>query len=196
MSSCGDNSYGGYDRYFMSPTPIVPISHTTPPWVVFSHGSESGPVGTKINALAKVAERHNLHWVSIDYRGISDPEERVQKLITSRIREWGRPILVGSSLGAHVCTKASVELNSSSLFLMASAFYMPGYETLTPVPHRCPITMVHGWNDDVVPIENSVRYAKAHQAYLHLLPSDHRLTDQLPELEYLFAHHLRRFLEI
>jgi alpha/beta superfamily hydrolase len=167
-------------------------ANAVPPMVVFSHGSDSGPVGTKINALATVAERHGCAWVSIDYRGIADPTARVHKLVAERQASWGRPILVGSSLGAHVCTAASVALNARSLFLMAPAFYMPGFEALTPTPHACPVTLVHGWWDDVVPVSHSVRFANTHHSYLHLLPGDHRLTEQLAEIEVLFAQHLRR----
>ena len=36
--------------------------------VVFSHGKESGPTGSKIQALMKVAERHNAELLSVNYR--------------------------------------------------------------------------------------------------------------------------------
>lgn len=36
--------------------------------VVFSHGKESGPWGSKIQALAKVAERLGGDVISVDYR--------------------------------------------------------------------------------------------------------------------------------
>lgn len=50
------------------------------PTVVFSHGQESGPWGTKINAMSKEAQNLGFEVESIDYQGISDPTERVQKL--------------------------------------------------------------------------------------------------------------------
>ena len=34
-------------------------------------------------------------------------------------------------------------------------------------------------SDDIVPVENSIRWAREHQAQLHLLNSDHRLEDQI-----------------
>jgi pimeloyl-ACP methyl ester carboxylesterase len=159
-------------------------------WVIFSHGSESGPVGTKINALALVAESMGYDWESIDYRGIADPTARVHHLIAQQREIWGRPILVGSSLGAHVATAASARLNARSLFLMAPAFYMPGFESLTPLPHSCPITMVHGWQDEVVPVEHSIRYAKEHASTLICVQSDHRLSDQIQCLSDWFRWHL------
>jgi hypothetical protein len=39
--------------------------------------------------------------------------------------------------------------------------------------------IVHGWRDSIVPVENSIRWAREHRAALHLLDSDHRLEDQI-----------------
>src|SRR5271155_2392546 len=47
--------------------------------VVFSHGKESGPWGAKITAMAAVARDLNLSVESVDYRGIGDPTQRVEK---------------------------------------------------------------------------------------------------------------------
>ena len=52
--------------------------------VCFSHGKESGPWGSKIKCLAKVAERCGFAVESIDYQGIGDPDERVEKLLDWR----------------------------------------------------------------------------------------------------------------
>jgi fermentation-respiration switch protein FrsA (DUF1100 family) len=52
----------------------------------------------------------------------------------------------------------------AGVFVLAPAFFMPGYEQYTPQPPPgCPVTIVHGWNDTVVPPENSVRYARQHR---------------------------------
>lgn len=48
--------------------------------VIFSHGKESGPWGTKIKLLAEIAKLQGFDVDSIDYSGIDDPEQRVQKL--------------------------------------------------------------------------------------------------------------------
>jgi fermentation-respiration switch protein FrsA (DUF1100 family) len=69
--------------------------------------------------------------------------------------------------------------------------YMPGYEDLTPTPPELPIAIVHGWRDDVVPVENSIRFAQACHAQLHVLDGDHRLTENIGEINY----YLRRFIE-
>ena len=54
----------------------------------------------------------------------------------------------------------------------------------------CPASVVHGWRDDVVPYEHSVRFALSCKAALHLLESDHRLHNQLRVIQYLFEYFL------
>ena len=159
-------------------------------YVVFSHGKESGPWGTKISALAEIARAEGWQPESVDYRGIDDPQERVTRLLAYTREFQGRMVLVGSSMGGHVCTAGSRLLRAAGLFLMAPAFYMPGYEELTPVPPSCPISIVHGWRDDVVPVDNSIRFARQYNAALHLLDSDHRMQDRVSEIGNLFEYFL------
>ena len=49
--------------------------------VVFSHGKESGPHGTKIRVLSGIAEKHGWATDSIDYTDMMDPDERVTRLL-------------------------------------------------------------------------------------------------------------------
>jgi surfactin synthase thioesterase subunit len=56
---------------------------------------------------------------------------------------------------------------------------MAGYEEYTPQDVACPTVITHGWHDDIVPVENSIRWAREHRAALHLLDSGHRLEDQI-----------------
>jgi hypothetical protein len=51
---------------------------------------------------------------------------------------------------------------------------------------------VHGWNDDIVPADNSIRYARQYKCTLHMLDSDHRLTANLAEVCDLLDRFLRR----
>ena len=154
--------------------------------IIFSHGKDSEPWGSKIVALAACARDAGFQAESVDYRGIDDPQQRVVKLLAFAKPLSAKPILVGSSLGGHVATAASIELQASGLFLMAPAFYMPGYEQYTPRPATCPITIVHGWNDDIVPIDNSIRYAREYRATLHAINSDHRMTAQIDMIAACF----------
>ena len=160
--------------------------------VVFSHGKESGPWGNKISALAEVARDEGYEVESVDYRGIDDPRERVTRLLAFCRNFEGRLVLVGSSMGGHVCTAGSRLLRAEGLFLLAPAFYMPGYEELTPPPPDCPITIMHGWRDEVVPVANSIRFARRYGATLHVVDSDHRLQDRIGDMLVFFEHFLVR----
>ena len=51
----------------------------TMPAVYFSHGQDSGPWGTKIQAMAEAVRDLGCRAESVDYRGISDPGERVAR---------------------------------------------------------------------------------------------------------------------
>jgi len=147
--------------------------------VVFSHGKESGPWGSKIEAMAAAARDNGCAVESVDYRDLPDPLARVEKLLAVGASIAAPLVLVGSSMGGHVSGAAAARLHACGLFLLAPAFYMPGFEEHTPREVPCPAAIVHGWRDDIVPIENSIRWAREHRAALHILDSDHRLTDQI-----------------
>jgi pimeloyl-ACP methyl ester carboxylesterase len=158
--------------------------------VVFSHGKESGPWGAKITAMAAVVRDLGVKVESVDYRGLDDPGGRVRKLV-GLVKDFKEPVvLVGSSMGAHVSAAAASVLGPRGLFLLAPAFYMAGYEEYTPQDVACPTTIVHGWHDAIVPVESGIRWAREHDAALHVLNSDHRLEDQIETICLL----LRAFL--
>ena len=159
--------------------------------VVFSHGQESGPWGTKIRAMAELVEGLGMTAVSVDYRGIDDPTDRVGKLVAECAALAKPLVLVGSSMGGHVATAAATDVDATGLFVLAPAYYMEGYEDLTPKAPEVPIAIVHGWHDDVVPIENSIRFAAECAATLHIVDGDHRLTANIGEI----IAYLRLFLE-
>ena len=159
--------------------------------VIFSHGQESGPWGSKIRAMAELVKRLGCNADSIDYRGIADPAERVQKLLDECRDIDDALILVGSSMGGHVATAAAESLQAAGLFVLAPAYYVQGYEGLTPKPPELPICIVHGWHDEIVPVENSIRFARSCAATLHLVDGDHRLTGNIDEIN----NYLKRFIE-
>ena len=163
-------------------------SHGT---VYFNHGKESGPWGSKIKALAEVARLKGLAVESIDYQDLPDAGPRVERLVRSRAGQARGLILVGSSMGGYVATVASPVLKPEGLFLMAPAFYMPGYPEQNPVPNAQTVSVVHGWSDDVIPVEHSIRFAQKFSTTthlkLHLIEDDHRFSAQLPFLALLFG---------
>lgn len=158
--------------------------------VVFSHGREGGPSGRKILALCEIAEAEGYQAAAVDYRGIDDPQERVLMLSDFCRELSGDLVLVGSSLGAWVSLVAAPSLHVRGLFLMAPAITRPGLVPLRGEALAMPMTLVHGWRDEVVPCEQSVEFARAHGASLHLVQSDHRLHDALPLIRSLFQYFL------
>lgn len=161
--------------------------------VLFSHGQESGPWGTKIKAMAQCVRDMGCSADSIDYQGIADPTERVRKLVDEARDIEDSLILVGSSMGGHVATAAAATLGAAGLFVLAPAYYMPGFEALTPEPPGIPICIVHGWRDEIVPVDNSIRFARNCRAALHVLDGDHRLTANIEEINVYLAGFVARF---
>jgi alpha/beta superfamily hydrolase len=159
--------------------------------VVFAHGKESGPWGTKITTLAEVAKRRGHAVTSPDYSFTHDPQARVRHLLALAPSASKSLVLVGSSMGGYVSAMGCAALRPTGLFLMAPALYFQGWDKEPEaVPALC--TVVHGWRDDIVPPARSHRFAARHRAALHLLDSDHMLNDQLPMLSQLFDELLAR----
>lgn len=173
--------------------------------VVFSHGKEAGPWGSKICALAKVAERHTKRVISVNYREYPDgtmhnqdatgeAERRIAQLLATPLPAHRKLILVGSSMGGYVSTLSSQQLVVDGLFLMAPAFYFPGYAHQNPIPRATQTLVVHGWGDTIVPVEHSIRFSRQHSCDLHVLDGDHRLNGALPKIESLFDLFMQRIL--
>jgi len=171
--------------------------------IVFSHGKESGPNGAKIQRLAKVGSDAGAQVLSVDYNGMDDPELRVKKLLSHELPAHDQLFLVGSSMGGYVSTVASDALSAKGhqikgLFLLAPAFYLvddkghSDYAVREPKPNAETVEIVHGWDDDVVLVGHSIKFAQKHKAALHILDSDHRLNSVLPQLEVLFSEFLKR----
>ena len=158
--------------------------------VCFCHGRESGPWGTKIRRLALVAETFGCRVMSVDDRDTQDPDERVRRLVARR-SEFGSPlILVGSSMGGYVAAVASGELSPAGLFLLAPAVGLTHYAVADPAPVVPHLAIVHGWDDDIVPVENVVTFARRQRATLHLLADGHVLHSSLDQITCLFREFL------
>jgi len=158
--------------------------------ICFSHGKESGPVGTKILALTEVAEQSGHQTMSIDYRGMDEPEERINKLLSELNNVKGPLVLVGSSMGAYVSIVASHTIKPEGLFLMAPAVYLEGYDKVELLPQAEKIFVVHGWDDEIVPCNNVIKFAKKFKTDLYLCDDGHTLAASIDLLKDQF----RRFL--
>ena len=173
--------------------------------IVFSHGKESGPLGSKIRALMKVAEGRDALVMSVNYRehppgtvhdqdAAGEADRRVAQLLNTPLPAHRQLVLVGSSMGGYVSTLASQHLLVDGLFLMAPAFYLADYNHQQPVPRARATLVVHGWRDDIVPPVNSVQFAQRHRCELHMLDGDHRLNAALPKIVQLFELFLQNII--
>lgn len=158
--------------------------------VVFAHGKESGPWGSKIKHLAAIARKQGYAVESPDYSHSRDPQHRLAQLLELH-PQAEQLVLAGSSMGGYVSAMACKALRPDALFLMAPALYFDGFGG---DPEHCPsdTVVVHGWTDDVVPVERAIRFAQTRQAQLHLLDDGHRLASSLEFIGQVFARQLAR----
>ena len=160
----------------------------------FAHGKESGPWGFKIKRLAKVATTKGCSVDSIDYRDTMDPDLRVERLL-ARLQQETQPfILVGSSMGGYVSLVASASIQTRALFLIAPALYIPSFKTQQYTSTAEHIEVVHGWSDDVIPVQNSIDFARQADCSAHLISGDHPLNSSIESVEAIFVQFLNSVL--
>ena len=151
--------------------------------LIFSHGKESGPFGRKMVHLAHVALKKGCYVQSLDYTDLSCPEARAERLLEVLTRSAEPQLLVGSSMGGYVSLVASQQVPVAGLFLMAPAVGLPGYAMHDGFElETVPTAIVHGWRDEVVPVEQVIGFARQQRADLQLVDSDHRLSSAMPTL--------------
>ena len=164
--------------------------------VLFSHGHLSSPQSMKIAELTPIAEAAGLSIEAIDYRDLQDdPVARAERLIERVRAQSTAPILAGSSMGGWVSMHAAETVPVAGLFLMAPALFLEDRvpEGVVPesyTPRSEQVSVVHGWNDEIIPWQHSLRFAEANKAALHLLDTDHRLETALPQLKTVFSQFL------
>lgn len=164
--------------------------------VIFSHGKESGPWGSKIKRLAATAEQLVFSVDSIDYTGIVCPDERVEKLTAYLANETEPFVLVGSSMGGYVSLIAAEKYLPAGVFLLAPALYMSEYLRQDYRYNFNNLTILHGWSDDVISYKNSVKYCERAKCTLHLVNGDHRLNDSIETVDDLFSSFLHQCLKL
>lgn len=162
--------------------------------VAFSHGKESGPWGSKIKHLAGVSERLGAQAISPDYSDLADPDARVARLLGLALPAHDRLVLVGSSMGGYVSCVASATLQSAGVFLMAPAIGIAGYGVQNPEPQAQHLSIVMGWLDEVIPVQNVIDFAKSHSAELYMLNANHGLDGVLQDVGLLFEQFLRKVM--
>jgi pimeloyl-ACP methyl ester carboxylesterase len=158
--------------------------------VIYNHGKDSTPWGEKPLAFADIAKCHDYDFESPDFRQQLNPDERVKHLLTLDLSPYDKVVMIGSSMGAYVATVAAEHLTQvCGLFLLAPAFYLPGYERQEFNP-RHPTWVFHGWQDDIVPPEHAWTFCRHYHCRLLMLDTDHRLLSQIS----LLSDEFERFL--
>lgn len=163
---------------------------------ILSHGFESGPDAAKVTALAEAAAR--LGWTherpdytDLDVRRevseLGDVPARMERLraLAQAAGERGPLVLAGSSLGAWISARVSLEVPVAALFLMAPPVRMghaPALDT-----RAVPTSIVHGWDDELIPVADVVAWAHARRARLLLVDDGHRLSSHVRASAEAFA---------
>ncbi len=151
---------------------------------ILSHGFESGPDATKVTALAEVAERLGFTHERPDYTdldarrvvsSVGDVPARLQRLagLAAAAAARGPVVLAGSSLGAYISALASLQVPTQGLFLMVPPTRMGPMPALDAAP--VPTSVVHAWQDELIPAADVIAWAQARSARLLLVQDGHRL---------------------
>lgn len=167
---------------------------------ILSHGFESGPDATKVAALAEAAERGGWSHARPDYTDLDAKREaselgdvaaRLQRLLglAETAAANGPLVLAGSSLGAWISARVSLQVPVAGLFLMAPPVGMGPAPPLAAA--AVPTWIVHGWDDELIPAGEVIDWARRRKAQLTLVNDGHRLAEHVEFCAAMFA----RFLE-
>lgn len=143
--------------------------------ILFLHGLESGPHGSKYQALRKVFGE----ILAPDCRGVKDEKERLTIIQREICREGGSFLVVGSSMGGLMALLLQKEnwQQVAGLVLCAPAIHRPAAINLN-LENLPPTVVIHGTKDDVVPVEASERFGDR----LIKVDDDHRLSSSMGEI--------------
>ena len=173
---------------------------TLPSFHVFlSHGLESGPGSTKIQAMKSVAEKYpGVVAEAVDHRSSKDPQTRLKQMQAAMERvgaDPGRTVLVGSSMGGWVCAQASQLTPVLGCFLLAPALALAGYPQSRPQISATFSQIIHGWKDDVVPVMPVLELAQQQRISTLVLNDGHRLENSVQRITHEFEHFLEACLK-
>ncbi|SNC59997.1 Alpha/beta hydrolase family protein [Marinobacter sp. es.048] len=170
----------------------------TPIHVFLSHGLESGPGSTKIQAMKTEAETFpDIKAHAIDHSSTRDPATRLAQMREAMAQHGANPahtILAGSSMGGWVCAQTCSETPVLGCFMLAPALAMARYPQSSPVIRARQCQIIHGWNDDVVPIAPVLDLARDQGLPILALPDGHRLENSLDRVVSEFREFLQTCL--
>ncbi len=167
---------------------------------ILSHGFESGPDATKVTALAEAAQalgwtHERPDYTDLDARRdvteLGDVPARLQRLLglAQAAAARGPLVLAGSSLGAYISGLVSLQVPVAGLFLMAPPIRMGEAPQLDAA--IVPTSILHGWNDELIPAQQVVDWACRRRARLLMVDDSHRLSANVATSAQAFAELLR-----
>jgi len=163
---------------------------------ILSHGFESGPDATKVTALALVAEHYGWtcerpDFTDLDARrevsDLGDVAARLQRLLglAQAAASKGPLVLAGSSLGAWISGHVSLQVPVAGLFLMAPPIALNAAHPIDAA--MVPTSIIHGWDDDLIPAGDVINWAHMRRASLLLVDDGHRLSENVDTSAEAFA---------
>ena len=163
---------------------------------ILCHGFESGPDATKVTALASAADRLGWTHERPDFTDLDSKREiselgdvhaRVQRLLelARRAAAQGPLVLAGSSLGAWVAGRVSLQVSVAGLFLMAPPILLDPAHPIDAA--AVPTSIVHGWDDELIPAAQVVDWAQSRRARLLMVDDSHRLSAHVEASAAAFA---------
>ena len=155
---------------------------------IISHGLQSSAAATKATALSEVGEALGWHCIRPDYQDLDqsqahaplgDVAARIARLEALAREHAGVPlVLAGSSMGAFVSARVSLVVPVRGLYLMALPAKLEG--RLIPLAAApVPTWILHGWDDELIPADEVVRWAAPRRDRLLLVNDSHRLADHV-----------------
>jgi pimeloyl-ACP methyl ester carboxylesterase len=93
-------------------------------------------------------------------------------------------------MGAFVSALASLEHPVAGLFLLATPETIPGFDVDLDVRQDVPTLLIHGWHDELCPLDDIYTFAARRQLPLLILDDDHRLSGSLAAIGRQFAQFL------
>jgi len=143
--------------------------------ILFLHGLETGPHGSKYQALKEMFGE----VLSPDCSGVKDEIKRLKIIEKEISRETGPFLVVGSSMGGLMALLLQNQHPEqvAGLVLCAPAIHRPSAIELD-LNNLPPTIVIHGTQDDVVPIEASQPFGDR----LRKVKDDHRLSNSMDEI--------------
>jgi len=173
--------------------------------VVYCHGKGGHPWnGKKITLLKRVILANGMNLVSIPYEEcdtVADMVDQTVAICLDKAMVPDKLILIGSSRGGFIAASASHILAQRSnqvdgVFLLAPAIFDDNtyYPTafVPPVAER--VSVLHGYDDEVVPVAAVWRFCMQNGAQAHFVKDGHRLANSGVLMTALIDEFLNGFL--